>query len=142
MDTTADPEATLVLFELDNTLIDRSAAFRTWATRFVAARGLGKEREVQWLEEVDRDGFAPRSAFFDLVRDRFGLDDGLQDLLDAYDDEYPRCVTPPPPDTFVALEQLRHRGWKIGVVTNGGPDASNQVHRREPDGCDRRLGDL
>lgn len=111
----------LVLFDLDNTLIDRVAAFRVWASAFVAGRGLGGEPEVRWLEEADRDGFAPRPAFFGQVRDRFGLNDAVEDLLDAYGEQYPWCVTPPPPETFSALERLRTAGWKVGVVTNGAP---------------------
>ena len=111
----------MVLFDLDNTLIDRVAAFRTWASTFVAERNLGGAAEMLWLERADQDGFKPRSAFFVEVRSRFDLRDPLPALLEAYGGDYPRCVAPPPPETFAALKLLRDRGWKVGVITNGAP---------------------
>lgn len=46
----------LLLIDLDNTLIDRTAAFKGWATtRF-------GESEVPWLVEADRDGYERRAA--------------------------------------------------------------------------------
>jgi putative hydrolase of the HAD superfamily len=109
-----------VLFDLDNTLIDRVGAFRRWATIFVAERNLGAA-EVEWLERTDHDGFKPRPQFFDEVRTRFDLLDPLEKLLADYGRRYPRCVTPPPPQTFTALRTLRESGWKVGVITNGAP---------------------
>ncbi|GAA3226188.1 HAD family hydrolase [Nonomuraea helvata] len=49
-----------MLFDLDNTLIDRLGAFRLWAAEFAAQRGLGEEA-VPWM--VDRvDGWAISGA--------------------------------------------------------------------------------
>jgi putative hydrolase of the HAD superfamily len=41
----------LVLFDLDNTLIDRAASFRRWATHFAEVHSLGPE-DVAWLGRV------------------------------------------------------------------------------------------
>lgn len=71
----------LALFDLDNTLIDRAGAFRQWASKFTADRALG-QKEVEWLERVDDDGFAPRNEFFEEVRQRYELAESVDDLGD------------------------------------------------------------
>ncbi|HWE81623.1 MAG TPA: hypothetical protein VG265_08220 [Gaiellaceae bacterium] len=62
----------VVLFDLDNTLIDRQAAFRAWASGFLLEHGL-REFELAWLETIDEDGFKPRELFFAEVKRRFRL---------------------------------------------------------------------
>lgn len=109
----------LALFDLDNTLIDRAGAFTEWARAFVAEHRLGGDAEIEWLEESDNDGLAPRADFFTEVRMRYGLAEAIDDLVAAYRLEYPRCVQPPPDETRAALEELRALGWKLAIVTNG-----------------------
>jgi len=60
----------LLLIDLDNTLIDRTAAFRGWATsRF-------GESEVEWLASADRDGYEPREPLAARIAGRYHLDAG------------------------------------------------------------------
>jgi putative hydrolase of the HAD superfamily len=113
--------ARLALFDLDNTLIDRAAAFRAWAAGFVAERNLGGEDELAWLEQADGDGLTPRGAFFAAVCARYGVPDRIGDLVRSYRAQYPQCVRPPDTPTTAALAELRRRGWRIGIVSNGAP---------------------
>ncbi|MEV0148637.1 MULTISPECIES: hypothetical protein [unclassified Nonomuraea] len=53
----------LVLFDLDNTLVDRLDAFRRWTREFVARRELG-EGAFEWMVRLDEDGAVPREVFF------------------------------------------------------------------------------
>ena len=58
----------LLLIDLDNTLIDRRAAFKTWAlSRFGAA-------EAPWLIEADRDGYERRELLAGMIAERYGID--------------------------------------------------------------------
>jgi len=57
----------LLLIDLDNTLIDRTAAFKAWA----AAR-FGSS-EVPWLVTADRDGYEPRERLALLIAQRYAL---------------------------------------------------------------------
>jgi len=107
----------LLLIDLDDTLIDRRAGFRNWARDFCARYGPGDE--VAWLEEIDAFGYTPREEFFALVRDRFSLTETLAELLAGYDDEYPTYALPPDDRALELLHELRSKGWRIGVVTNG-----------------------
>jgi len=57
----------LLLIDLDNTLIDRTAAFKAWASsRF------GRS-EVPWLATADRDGYEPRERLAMLIAQRYAL---------------------------------------------------------------------
>lgn len=47
--------ANVVVFDLDNTLFDRAAAYRMWATRYVDEAGRGEDA-VEWFREMDEDG--------------------------------------------------------------------------------------
>jgi len=107
----------LVLFDLDNTLVDRTAAYRRWAEWFCAARSL-PEDAVEWFCAADADGFAQRAEVFGAARDRFGLAQAVADLAADYRQEYPAFFVPDP-DVTEALGSLRTQGWRIGVVTNG-----------------------
>jgi HAD superfamily hydrolase (TIGR01549 family) len=128
----------LALFDLDNTLVDRAGAFRTWARAFVESRGLGDD-ELGWLERADGDGLLPRAALFEQVRARYRLDDPVNELVAAYRKEYPRCFEPVGRETLAALGELRKRGWKIGIVSNGSPTQEAKIDaaglREAVDGC-------
>lgn len=107
----------LVLFDLDNTLVDRTGAFRKWAERFVAGNGLGEEA-VEWLCSTDDDGFAQREALFEEARRHFGLRQTSDELIVEYRQSYPNGFGPSAP-VIDALRSLRGAGWRVGVVTNG-----------------------
>jgi HAD superfamily hydrolase (TIGR01509 family) len=109
---------TLAIFDLDNTLIDRSASFRRWAERFAAARSLGPE-DVSWLVGADQDGFAERNAFMTAVKERCRLPDAVGDLLAGYRAEIVAAVELDP-GIPPALDALRSAGWRIAIATNGG----------------------
>jgi FMN phosphatase YigB (HAD superfamily) len=108
----------VVLFDLDNTLIDRQAAFRAWASGFLLEHGL-REFELAWLETIDEDGFKPRELFFAEVKRRFRLPDDVEVLVQAYRPALSASIPPLPRETVSALVELRERGWAIGIVTNG-----------------------
>ena len=105
----------LLLVDLDDTLVDRTAAFRGWAESFVAERGL-PEGALEALVEEDRSGRRPREEFVVAVTDRLGLE---RPLTVGYLADYVAGFVP---DVGVldALARARAAGWTIVVVTNGG----------------------
>jgi FMN phosphatase YigB (HAD superfamily) len=107
----------LALFDLDNTLFDRANAYRAWANWYVEMVGLG-QAEVEWFCEMDEDGFGDRRTVWTEARERFGLSESVDELLASYRSAYLDACKP---DNAVleALESLRVRGWRIGIVTNG-----------------------
>jgi HAD superfamily hydrolase (TIGR01549 family) len=108
----------LALFDLDNTLLDRESAFARWAEAFIREHGLPQEA-WPFMEFADQDGLIPRRIFFEQVRSEFGISHEIEELLARYDVDYPACFTAEP-ETVRGLRELRGRGWRLGVVTNGG----------------------
>jgi HAD superfamily hydrolase (TIGR01549 family) len=114
----------LVLFDLDNTLVDREAAFRRWAVAFLRERQMPDV--VDELEQVDRDGLAPRREVMQWLIARGHLADDADDLLAQYRETYPTYVTIPA-STLTALALLRDDGWRLGIVTNGSPSQWRKI---------------
>lgn len=116
----------LALFDLDNTLLDREAAFTRWAGAFVAGldlpdrgvTGEGRDDPVGFLIGADRDGFAPRDEVFSAFSSCYDLDLDVADLVEAYRESYPKAFELRPA-ARAGLRALRAAGWKVGVVTNG-----------------------
>jgi HAD superfamily hydrolase (TIGR01549 family) len=123
----------LALFDLDDTLVDRRAAFRAWAEEFVAAHGLG-ETAVEHLLAVDARHCGSMSGFFATVCRTFSLAATPDQLWQQYRRRMPELATCRPEDAD-ALRQLRAAGWRIGIVTNGMPD--NQLGKIRNTGLDR-----
>ncbi|MFF5109630.1 HAD family hydrolase [Streptosporangium sp. NPDC000509] len=113
----------LVLFDLDNTLINLDDAFQVWAEEFAEEHELESEA-ADWLLSLDRAGYPHREIFFTEVRDRFALPVSVDELWSRYRQRMPylvRCR----PEVMNGLSRLRASGWKVAIVTNG--TADNQL---------------
>ncbi|MEX2100637.1 MAG: HAD family hydrolase [Acidimicrobiia bacterium] len=107
----------LLLCDLDNTIVDRAAAFVRWATQFAELHGRDGAF-VEWLVEIDDDGYGPRPEFFEAFRDHLGLEESVE----AVAEDYYRAFLPmfrTDEAVRVALVNARERGWQIAIVTNG-----------------------
>ncbi|MGW4619534.1 HAD family hydrolase [Streptomyces sp. NPDC004592] len=108
----------LALFDLDNTLIDRSGGLEDWARTFVRSRRLPRA-----AESVVRDRLRDRAypADFVLLRTVLGLGDDPGNLWREYVAGVARSVRPFP-GVKEGLEGLRRSGWTLGIATNGAGD--------------------
>lgn len=105
----------LFLLDLDNTLVDRAAAFRKWAQRFTVAHG----GDIKWLVEADADGYEPRARLAERIRSKYFLDESAfssvhADLGSGMADDL--VLDPAVPS---ALARAKNAGWVPVVVTNG-----------------------
>jgi putative hydrolase of the HAD superfamily len=107
----------LLLFDLDNTLIDRNQAFRGWAQRFLRARALPLE-DLGWLSTLDCGGYFPREALLRATASRYGLHVSLEKLLDDYAETMIELIDCPE-EHRAALRKARAAGWTLGIVSNG-----------------------
>ncbi|WP_371402268.1 HAD family hydrolase [Kribbella sp. NBC_00662] len=121
----------LVCFDLDNTLIDRDAAFVAWARWWVDRAGLDPAA-VDRLVAHDNGGFTPRGELFAAFEKEFGA--GIS--VDDYDREHP-SFTWVEPAVLDGLESLRTAGWRVAVVTNGG--VVQQTRKLAHTGIDRAV---
>ena len=115
------------LFDLDNTLIDREAAFVRFATRFYEERlrdatSMTREEVVALMVHWDEDGYVPRDEMF--ARWATMADEwpeaGLEPerLLPYYRSEMKQHVQPDANNNRL-LADLNRRGVPWGIVTNG-----------------------
>ncbi len=127
----------LVFLALDDTLLDRSGAFRLWAKGFLDEIGAPAE-DLDWLLSVDADGLTSRWDLADLIRDRYGLRIPSIDLLEELLGgplEYEKLD----PLVACALTIASDAGWVPVVVTNG-PEQQQETRIRRT-GLDRYVAD-
>jgi HAD superfamily hydrolase (TIGR01549 family) len=113
----------LVLFDLDNTLVDLDEAFQAWAREFADERDL-TPGAVDWLFALDREGIPHREAFFTKVQGHFALSDSVDELWHRYRQRMPNLVHCRPA-VLDGLRGLQASGWLVAIVTNG--TADNQL---------------
>jgi len=107
----------LALFDLDDTLLDGEAAFRTWAHHFVECHNLS-ESSLETIIRIDREEDMPVLLFLKRLRGAFGIRTSVGELVEQFWAVYPTCFTVQE-STYDALKRLRLSGWKLGIVTNG-----------------------
>lgn len=127
----------LLLLALDDTLVDRTGAFRAWATEFLAAIG-APPGDIDWLLAIDADGLTDRWDVADAIRDRYRLRISAIDLVEALHEgvvEYTRLD----PLVACALQIADQAGWVPVVVSNGVVRQQDAKIRRT--GLDRYIAD-
>ena len=113
-----------VLFDLDDTLLDRRGSFEQfvrdqWIRFGPAVQAIDQERYVDALIELDRDGYGPRKGLFGGLTARFGLQADVADrLLTDYRTGFPRACRLFA-DAIPTLSSLRASSLKLGLITNG-----------------------
>ncbi|BFU47663.1 hypothetical protein KRMM14A1004_59000 [Krasilnikovia sp. MM14-A1004] len=125
----------LALIDLDNTLVDRSAAFGRWAVEFCAEYELPDDA-LGWLIATDQDGSVPRDWFFGEVKQRFRLAASVDDTWEQYRRRMPDLVSCRR-EVLASLTLLRDDGWKVAIVTNG--QADNQLGKIRRTGLDQHV---
>jgi len=116
---TVGPQQSLVIFDLDNTLVDRDLFFAEWTGALIRERHLDGEVSLAILRDADEDGAAPHTLFFERVQARLGLRGPIEDLIDEYwRDQMARYRCDQ--ETIAGLRLLRQLGYKLGIATNGG----------------------
>ncbi|WP_370087022.1 HAD family hydrolase [Streptacidiphilus sp. MAP12-16] len=107
----------LMLFDLDNTLVNRNQAFQGWALRFLTDRSL-PPADLPWLTTLDCGGYLDRQTLLRAAIDRYGLFERLEALLEEYRDTVTALIHCPPAH-LEALRDARAAGWILGIVSNG-----------------------
>jgi len=127
----------LLLLDLDNTLLDRAAAFRRWAEDFLCGIG-GPAEDLDWILDADADGLTDRWDLAEALRDRYLLRNALIDLVDELRDGVVR-YTRLDPLVACALRIAGNVGWVPVVVSNGAARQQEAMIRQT--GLDRYLAD-
>lgn len=113
-----DVQRLLVLFDLDNTLVDRRGTLADWVADFTARHGLEVEEQACVLGIVAERAYP---STFDAIRARYGLPMSTAELWRAYCTDIAALVSCPA-EVLDGLDELRTAGWRVGVATNGAVD--------------------
>ncbi|MFD9593508.1 HAD family hydrolase [Kitasatospora sp. NPDC059973] len=107
----------LLMLDLDNTLIDRDAAFLASARAFLAEHGLPGS-DLGWIAELDASGYTPEDRMAAALAARYGSSvpaSAVDALLDNGGADLVELAAP----TRRALARARADGWACVIVTNG-----------------------
>ncbi|WP_186313635.1 HAD family hydrolase [Paenarthrobacter nicotinovorans] len=107
----------LLLVDLDNTLVDRAAAFNAWARSFIGTLG-GPATDAEWLIDADQDGYESRDSLAHAIGQRFETAPDTGEIRHMLLFDHVPLMTLDQSVTS-ALGNAREAGWKIGIVTNG-----------------------
>ena len=119
------PPITSVLFDLDNTLLDRSAGFESFCRELyhtsVVMSDTHTEREaVELMLDWDAQGMRSREDFFKNVLGQWpGVFRDLHQAMQVFIESYPRLMVLEP-QIRALLEDLQDANLPTGIVTNGG----------------------
>ena len=110
----------IILFDLDNTLIDRDTAYFSWLKCYFESLHIDLNAE-QWFEIRQRDnsGKGSRHSFFEWLIQRFKLTISCTDLMQLSFDEVHQYL-PEISQAEKTLLQHLQKSHALGIVTNGG----------------------
>lgn len=103
-----------VLFDLDDTLLDRQAAFRRYASDLLARRGVDSPGALETLVELDARGRVDRETFAERVAARYPQLTGLAADFAA---RFASCVEPRPGVREALADLAATR--PVAIVSNG-----------------------
>jgi putative hydrolase of the HAD superfamily len=127
----------LLLVGLDNTLIDRIGAFRTWARGFLDEIR-APEYDLDWLLSIDADGQASAWDIAEAVKERYRLHASVFDIV-AVIREGVLANIRLDPLVACALTIAGEAGYLPVVVTNG--ETVDQEAKLARTGLDRYVAD-
>lgn len=116
--TVRDVPRLLVLFDLDNTLVDRRGTLADWSAEFTARHGLADEEQAHVLGLVAERAYP---STFEVIGARYRLPMSPDELWRAYCVDIAASVSCPA-EILDGLDELRGAGWRVGVATNGAVD--------------------
>ena len=108
-----------ILFDLDGTLHDRAVTLRAWLAGHVRQLGLPGGYAARFLALEDH-GYRPKAEVIPQLVQEFGLPHAPRTLLDTYAGHVQHAV--PMAHAHDVLRELRARGVRVGIVTNGWED--------------------
>ncbi|MCA5893931.1 HAD family hydrolase [Isoptericola sp. NEAU-Y5] len=105
------------LLDLDNTLVDRAAAFGAWASDAVAQVG-GTADDLAAIVAADEGGHGSKEALARVIVDRLGWPDDVPAAIERFRAGILAGIRPYD-GVLRSLEVLRAAGHRVAVVTNG-----------------------
>ena len=114
-----------VIFDLDDTLIDRKAAIKAYSEVFINSHFPCVDicRRSQMITDMvnkDSHGNIDRKVFFKILTELWDWKDAapIEFLEEEWNNEFPKQAVPVENMDFV-LDEFISKAYKIGLITNG-----------------------
>ena len=114
-----------IIFDLDDTLIDRKAAIKAYSKVFVDSHFPCMDicRRAHMITDMinnDSNGYINREEFYKILIERWDWPDAppIKFLEEEWNNEFPKQAVPKDNMDFV-LDELKRKTYKIGLITNG-----------------------
>jgi putative hydrolase of the HAD superfamily len=119
-----------ILFDLDDTLVDRMATMPKYAEKFREDFGhllleLTVDEIARVIVETDGGGYRGRDKFHDLLNALPWRDRPTEDMLIQHWNRVFPQVVQPMAGLFTMLNQLTVQGYRLGLITNGQSQRQN-----------------
>jgi len=122
-----------IIFDLDDTLLDRNASMRTYAaTAFLESFGacldtIDVEQIYQAIVHADAGGYLTPDEKSMRLRDALTWRNAptIEELSQHWEQQYSKSATAMP-GLFPMLDLLKQNGYKLGIITNGGNERQNE----------------
>ena len=110
-----------ILFDLDDTLLDRTASLEAFVKKQHQRYRLDHVPYAVYhrrFMELDERGYAHKPHVFQSLIGEFTLSASVEEMLAEFREQaWTSCTLLP--DAAEVLKELRSRGYKLGVITNG-----------------------
>lgn len=121
-----------VIFDLDNTLVNRKKAFQVFSDRlidqfFECQDGEAREAMLEFIRVADRDGYRKKSELFEEIKGKYVMKDlnaSTEDLLKFWFSEFFKCTVAMDAAQEV-LQSIKNEGYALGIITNGSVHSQN-----------------
>jgi putative hydrolase of the HAD superfamily len=112
-----------VIFDLDNTILDRTSTFKNFTVGFLAAYFGHVDSNQEILERIillDEDGYKDKLELFTALLEKlpWKVKPDLTELLDYYNREYVKSAVLMDQAREV-IQQIRNKNYITGLITNG-----------------------
>lgn len=118
-------EIQAVIFDLDNTLVNRQAAFRAYSEHFInqfvsVADEADRASMLEVMRIADRDGYRHKRELYSELRQQFKIESKatVDELLQFWFQQF-SSYTVLMDGAIELLTALKIRGIKLGIITNG-----------------------
>lgn len=121
-----------IIFDLDNTLVNRKEAFRKFAERFMdqfveVTSPHQRQQFIEYMIEADRDGYRRKQELYEELKRKMSMrnpDVTVDELAEYWFAEFFQC-TVLMDGAIEVLEKLKSEGLKLGIITNGSVHSQN-----------------
>lgn len=120
-----------IIFDLDNTLVNRKRAFKKYTEEFIdefviITESTNRDEIIEYIRIADRDGYRKKHELYeDLMKNlKMKNDVTIEGLLGYWFSEFHKS-TELMDGAIDILEELKNKQIKLGLITNGSTKSQN-----------------